>query len=140
MHVRLARALATSGFSSLRFDFSGIGDSGQRRDSLAFEESSVAEVREAMDYMAQSRGTKRFILMGLCSGADMSHLTAVEDGRVRGLVFIDGWAYRNARYWIEYYARRSLEWTAWRDWTIKQVRRAMGHTFQKSGPSPLKIC
>ena len=84
MHVRLARALSAEGFHCLRFDYSGIGDSDQRRDSLSFEESAVVETREAMDYLAKAKGTKRFVLMGLCSGADMAHETALADERVAG--------------------------------------------------------
>ncbi len=136
LHVRLARALSAAGFSSLRFDFSGIGDSESRRDSLSFEQSSRAEVREAMDYIAQSRGTKRFVLMGLCSGADMAHLTAVEDERVCGLIFIDGWAYRTRRYWLHYYLERLFNGEVWRNWANIRVRRMLGETSVRRAPAP----
>jgi pimeloyl-ACP methyl ester carboxylesterase len=126
LHVRLARALARRGFTSLRFDFSGVGDSETRRDSLSFEDACRAEVREAMDYVAAARGTRNFILMGLCSGADMAHLTAVEDERVVGLMFIDPWAYRTRRYWFQHYAQRVLKAHVWKNWARIRVRRMLG--------------
>src|SRR5215472_19382863 len=36
IYVKIARALAAKGFVVLRFDFSGIGDSAARHDSLRF--------------------------------------------------------------------------------------------------------
>lgn len=113
MHVRLARALSAAGYHCLRFDYSGIGDSDQRRDSLSFEESAVVETREAMDYLAKAKGTKRFILMGLCSGADMAHETAVADDRVAGLVMLDAWAYKNLGYKLRRYGPKLLDFGAW---------------------------
>jgi pimeloyl-ACP methyl ester carboxylesterase len=135
LHVKLARALAAGGFTSLRFDFSGIGDSEQRRDSLSFEESSVVEVREAMDYLAQSRGVNNFVLMGLCSGADMGHLTAVQDNRVRGLVLIDPWAYRTPGYWFHHYGRRVFKAGVWKNWAAIRMRRMLGELSARRGPS-----
>ncbi|WP_291982183.1 alpha/beta fold hydrolase [Luteitalea sp.] len=115
LHVRLARALSASGFHCLRFDFSGIGDSDQRRDSLSFEESAVVETREAMDYLAKTKGSKRFILMGLCSGADMAHDTAAADTRVTGLVLLDAWAYKTLGYKLRRYGPKLLDLGAWRN-------------------------
>src|SRR5690242_20829696 len=103
LHVQVARALSVAGFSTLRFDYSGVGDSDSRRDTLPFEQSAVVETQEAMDYLTRTKGVQRFVLMGLCSGADMSHDTAVADERVTGLVLIDGWVHRTLGHYIRHY-------------------------------------
>lgn len=126
MHVRLARALSAAGYHCLRFDYSGIGDSDQRRDSLSFEESAVVETREAMDYLAKAKGTKRFVLMGLCSGADMAHETAVADERVAGLVMLDAWAYKTLGYKLRRYGPKLLDLGSWRNSLGIRWRRFRG--------------
>lgn len=93
LNVKLARALAARGFTSLRFDLSGIGDSRPAQRALPFAAQSVADVRAAMDYMQGTRATQRFVLAGLCSGADNSYATALADARVSGVVLIDPNAY-----------------------------------------------
>ncbi len=115
LSVRLARALSAQGFTSLRFDYSGIGDSDQRRDALAFEESSVLETREAMDYLGKAKGLQEFVLMGLCSGADMAHDTALVDQRVKGLMMLDAWAYRNLAFYIHHYGPKLFKWRVWKN-------------------------
>ncbi|MFT7461978.1 MAG: pimeloyl-ACP methyl ester carboxylesterase [Pseudohongiellaceae bacterium] len=89
LHVRLARRLAAAGFTSLRFDWSGTGDSGVRTDDLPIGESIILETREAMDHLASTRGIDKFVLIGICSGATISFLTAKEDDRVVGAVLIN---------------------------------------------------
>jgi len=89
IYVRIARALAASGFSVLRFDFSGIGDSSVRHDNLQFEKSAVREAQDAMDFMAKTRGIDRFVLLGGCSGAQISFETACRDARVVGALLIN---------------------------------------------------
>jgi hypothetical protein len=89
LHVKMARALAQMGFVALRFDFSGIGDSTVRDDHLPFVQSSVSETQEAMDYLSAARGSQRFVLMGICSGATASFKTACCDPRVVGAVLIN---------------------------------------------------
>jgi len=111
--VQLARAFAERGFSTLRFDFSGIGDSPVRRDDLAFEESAVLEIQEAMDSLSRSAGLKQFILIGLCSGADMAFKAAQVDARVVGLGLLDPWVYRTPRYYWIRYGTRLMSGTAW---------------------------
>jgi len=89
IYVKIARALAATGFVVLRFDFSGIGDSGVRRDHLPFERSAVQEAQEAMDWLNAARGIQHFILMGGCSGARIALETACSDPRVVGAVLMN---------------------------------------------------
>jgi pimeloyl-ACP methyl ester carboxylesterase len=88
--VKMARSLANLGFVVLRFDHSGIGDSKARNDRFSFEQSSVSETREAMDCLSTIRGSKRFVLVGLCSGTPTSFRTACLDPRVVGLILLNG--------------------------------------------------
>ena len=90
IHVKLARTLASSGFCTLRFDFSGIGDSSSRDDNVPGETSSIREIRQAMDHVESRRGIHRFVLMGICSGANMAVKTACRDRRVVGVAAING--------------------------------------------------
>lgn len=89
LYVKLARALANSGFAVLRFDFSGIGDSGVRHDHLPFEKSSIREAQDAMDLLKRIRGIEHFILLGGCSGAQIALRTACCDLRVVGAILMN---------------------------------------------------
>lgn len=114
LHVLIARALGEAGVTTLRFDFSGIGDSDVRRDTLPFEESAPDEVVEAMDYLAERKGITRFALFGLCSGADVGFMAAVRDPRVVGLCSLDAWPYKTLRQRLHHYAPRVISPAAWR--------------------------
>jgi hypothetical protein len=126
MHVRLARALSDQGFTSLRFDYSGIGDSEQRKDSLSFEESAVVETREAMDYLAGARRLDRFLVFGLCSGADMAHETALADQRIVGLAMLDAWCYRNLGWYLHHYGPKVFNLSRWRHAIHMRLRKLLG--------------
>jgi pimeloyl-ACP methyl ester carboxylesterase len=93
LHVRLARRLAESGFAVLRFDLSGLGDSAPRADGLVYHQSRLEETSAAMDYLQQKQGTDRFVVLGLCSGADHAFRMAMQDERVVAAAMIDGYAY-----------------------------------------------
>jgi hypothetical protein len=134
LHVRLARKLAAAGFCSVRFDLSGIGDSEARKDTLSFEQSAQLEVAEAMDHMAATRNVQKFLLVGLCSGADMGFLVSQADARVVGLCQLDAYAYRTRGYYIRYYAPKVLRPGPW----INFIRRKLGlpsNSYSK-GPEP----
>jgi pimeloyl-ACP methyl ester carboxylesterase len=121
LHVRLARRLAEDGFTSLRFDLSGIGDSEARKDSLSFEQSAVLEVREAMDYLQASKGIGEFLLVGLCSGADMGFRVSLEDPRVVGLAQMDAYAYRTSGYYLHHYGPRLLSAEVWKNFLRRKL-------------------
>jgi pimeloyl-ACP methyl ester carboxylesterase len=131
LHVELARALATIGLASIRFDFSGIGDSGPRTDPLPARQAAVEETREAMEVLESAVGCRRFVVAGLCSGADVALRTAVRDPRVVGAVLIDGLPYRSWQFFVRHYTRRLFRLSSWRNvlsgrhrgWSLLQARR-----------------
>ena len=89
IYVKMARELAADGFTTLRFDLSGIGDSLARHDSIPFEKSAVQETQDAMDFLQMTRGIERFVLLGGCSGAYLSLETARHDLRVIGTILLN---------------------------------------------------
>ncbi len=122
--VNLARRLAREGLLTMRFDLSGIGDSEARRDDLTMEQHAVLDIRQAMDHLEKTRGLQRFLLIGLCSGADNAFLAAGEDPRVVGAVMMDGYGYRTPGYFLRHYGRRLLNTTAWLGFAKRNVHRA----------------
>jgi len=113
LSVRLARRAAESGFTCLRFDFSGIGDSSLRDDHLPFEDSAPQEVIAAMDFLGKARGIKTFILTGICSGADTSFFTALQDERVVGIAPVDFYGVGSVGYQLKNYRRRLIQPRSW---------------------------
>ncbi len=89
LHVRLARALAQRGFPSLRFDLSGIGDSGAPREGLPLAESVRRDIDAAVAYARDTQGMERIVTLGLCSGAHDAIEAAGRHDDVVGLVAID---------------------------------------------------
>jgi len=112
--VELARSLSSCGISAYRFDFSGIGDSPARRGGSSFTENATNEVQEVMDDLQSRYGYKRFILYGLCSGADVSFLVAQMDSRVKGIAQIDPYVYRNSKWYLWHFGRRIFDFNAWK--------------------------
>ena len=106
LYVTLARELAGLGCIAARFDHSGVGDSSVRRDGLPFEESAIAEAREAMDWLQKTRGVDRFVLAGLCSGAVTSFEAAVVDERVVGVAMINPQGFDQSPEWNAYVLNR----------------------------------
>jgi pimeloyl-ACP methyl ester carboxylesterase len=113
LNVRIARRLARHGFTALRFDLKGFGDSGPRAEKLPFREASVLDARAAMDFLSASLGIDRFIAIGLCSGADLSLALAAEDDRVSAALLIDSFAYVTRLYRLCRYSRWLTELAGW---------------------------
>jgi pimeloyl-ACP methyl ester carboxylesterase len=88
--VHMARRLASRGHVVARFDHRGIGDSGARRDNLPFYEGAVDETCEVMDHLERRHGVRKFVLIGICSGAETALRTASYHERVVGAGLING--------------------------------------------------
>jgi hypothetical protein len=61
MYVEMARKLAPRGYTSLRFDFSGIGDSRTSDGYEMYSRRPIADVRASIDWLAPSRPRSRIL-------------------------------------------------------------------------------
>ena len=123
VYAQLARALASCGFAVLRFDQSGRGDSGNAVGASGGPERKRQETDAAMRLVAELTGIGRFVLAGICSGADDAFRLADGDDRVAGIVLLDGFAYRTAGYKLRRYGPGLLD--------AGKVMRKVGRLFKR---------
>ncbi len=96
LNVELAREMAALGYTTLRFDASGLGDSPagpSGAENRIYTKEAIADVQSAMDLLASRCGSRRFVLVGLCSGAYLAYHTAIVDPRVAGQVLLSPYAF-----------------------------------------------
>ena len=151
VHVQLARALASAGLVVLRFDLSGIGDSRPREGGESFATAVPREVGESLDLLEATRGLRRFLIVGICSGADNGLRAAHDDPRVVGAALIDGYnvpslghtLYLNrgrllsAWSWVRLLLGRSAVWSDIRQSLVPARRDQTTHTrYESILPSP----
>ena len=113
MYVNAARTLSAAGVLTMRFDLSGVGDSELRNDTLSFEERGTIEIRQAMDFLEARFGVRRFILTGICSGADNAFDVAVLEPRVIGIIPVDYHSFSSTGYLLHSYKRRLVSLRSW---------------------------
>ena len=104
LHVLLARLLGERGFTTLRIDQSGKGESFSRPDK-AYADAILEDYDDALSIL-RHHGVTRIVLVGLCSGADDALQIAVARDSVVGLVMLDGYAPKGSSYLFHHYFRR----------------------------------
>ena len=92
--VELARRWAARGIPTVRLDLPGIGEAGGNDPELVTDESTyeswrVDDVRSVLNQLQAAGISDRFVLAGLCSGANCSLHGALADTRVCGAVLIN---------------------------------------------------
>jgi pimeloyl-ACP methyl ester carboxylesterase len=113
MFVTMSRSLARAGYTVLRFDFSGIGDSDPRADDLSPLESCLADLKDVLDWLEKEKLASKIILVGLCSGADHAVLYGHTDPRIAALVLMDPSIPATARYYLHYLISRLTQLRNW---------------------------
>lgn len=114
--VLLARSLAAAGWSVLRFDHRGIGDSEGEPRSFEAIDADIAAAIDAMHRFLP--GLRGVVVFGLCDAASALMMYAHRDRRVLGLVLANPWA-RGAESYAKaqlrhYYLQRFVSAAFWR--------------------------
>ncbi len=89
--VLQARRLAGQGYSSLRIDAAGIGDSPARPgrpDNLLYSREVMGDVRAALNWL-EEQGHDRCVIIGLCAGGAPALLAGLGDDRVAGQILLN---------------------------------------------------
>ena len=77
------------GFSSLRIDFSGVGDSeGEIRDIHSLDCFDIEDTLRAVDFLIQDEMVEKVVLLGLCAGARNALKTATRDTRIDSIILL----------------------------------------------------
>ncbi len=92
MYERLAKALVERGFSCLRFDRRGVGDSGG--EDPGYRDSAPDLAAAAATFMAERPTLRRLYGFGLCDGATALALFGAASG-VNGLILANPWLVEN---------------------------------------------
>lgn len=123
LNVELARNLGEAGFTAVRFDMSGIGDSDRPSTELSYLEQTMSDLTETMDTLSALKNMpSRFVTVGLCTGAYNCLLAATRDPRIIGAVLIDGYAYPTKKYEIRRQLRRVTQGWRWK----RYLKRKLG--------------
>ncbi len=110
--VDLCRGLAKLGFVAARIDVSGKGDTPRRRSVEAMD-SLLLDFDLCAQALQQKASISRFIVIGLCSGADDAFLIASQRESVSGMVMLDGYAARTWRYYLRNYLPKLFSINLW---------------------------
>lgn len=138
LHVNLARRAAAAGVPALRMDISGIGDSTSAETGTTFRATAVRDLRAAMDSVTRTLGVQRFILFGVCSGADNALATALEDSRVHSIAVVDPICYVSPQARLRKLAGRLSELGGVREslrWGLSKVAERLERYASAEGPS-----
>src|SRR5207244_10324760 len=100
--VRCAGRRAGDGFATLRFDFSGIGDSEPRPERIV-PDGVRQDLNDALSYLQAAVKATSFVLVGLCSGANASLRYARLHAGVVGAVLLDPHSYKTPGYYLRHY-------------------------------------
>jgi hypothetical protein len=124
LYVLLSRQLARQGFVTARIDASGKGDTPRRHGATA-KDSLLQDYDDVCRGLHSRYGLDRFILIGLCSGADDAFAIASVRDNVAGLVLLDGYGATTLRYHFRHYGSRIFRLGSWMTRSRRIVNRLL---------------
>jgi pimeloyl-ACP methyl ester carboxylesterase len=138
LNVKIARALTEQNVPSLRLDLSGRGDSLPNPQGAG---QDVSDMREAMSHLEATLDIKRFVVVGICSGAVSAYQLAQTDERVVGVLMFDGFVFptRKTQWLRRWYRWRVMSWADVGQKILSKLRarwRSSAGTASKN-PAPL---
>ena len=91
LYVRMAREWAKLGFPVFRVDLTGSGDSVRAGEveQDPYPRRAISDLQEAMTLLNKRFSVNRFIIAGICSGADIAFQAGIRDHRVIGTVLMN---------------------------------------------------
>ena len=92
MYVSLAREWARMGFSVLRMDIGGVGDSDAHPatpDNHPYPDHAIDDLRQAVRWCRDQARCERVVIAGLCSGAHASFHAGLELENIAGIIAIN---------------------------------------------------
>lgn len=125
-----SRTLAEKGMFCLRFDLHGLGDSAHYSGRQSYDDVALSDINEAVTELLKKSNTPQCVLVGLCSGADYAHSAAVRDRRIKGIVFIDGYAYPTLGFYLRDYGPAFFSLTK----IYKYANRLLSGGLKRKGP------
>jgi hypothetical protein len=135
LHVRLARELACLGFSSLRVDLAGTGDS-PHRPGLTNAESVAADCKEIVEVLDSRLGRSPLILGGLCSAADNAIRLTLEEPRIVGMLLLDPICFPDAGFNMRALVQKYLSPVRYIAALKRRIRNLKAPRQNKAGPGP----
>lgn len=113
--VQLSRSLAKKNIISMRFDYTGMGDSHGEKKSF---ENISDDIRVACDRLCEEEAVDNIVLWGLCDAASAAMIYAPTDPRVVGLIILNPWLRSDAAMGKSmlkhYYLQRLLSKDFWK--------------------------
>ena len=127
LYVTLARAWASLGYSVLRMDVGGLGDSDtpdEGKENHPYPGHAVRDIERSVEWLRE-RGASRVVVAGLCSGAHAAFHAGLEIPNIDGVIVINPivfyWKPTDAldvSSWLNYNESRHYESAArrWESW------------------------
>ncbi|WP_448556514.1 hydrolase 1, exosortase A system-associated [Thalassotalea montiporae] len=121
--VQLARSLARSGYTTMRFDYTGMGDSQGKKAEFDSINDDINAAINAL--LAQQPQLKKIVIWGLCDAASAALIYAHQDPRIAGIVLLNPWLkseQAKGKAMLKfYYLQRLLSKEFWRKLLAGQV-------------------
>jgi pimeloyl-ACP methyl ester carboxylesterase len=134
MFVTFARRLSDLGFSCLRIDFRGRGDSEGSTEGASIK-GMISDVSRAVDFMLERLGPVRLHLLGICSGGKVAVGASAQDDRIQGLALWSAEAIGNLRSRaaranksakaLRTYLNKLMSWETWKKILTLRVNTRM---------------